>query len=112
MLSSSAEPDRAPSARATRSRLRHEQGSRTSSDAIELGDGLLQRFELANERIHAALAIIDGLRLFEHPGGVFLRHHDDAILVGDNDVAWTNRDARALDGDVLGDGGVMPDCST
>jgi hypothetical protein len=40
---------------------------------------------------------------------VFLRHHDDAVLVGDDDVAWTDGDARALDGDVLGNGGVMSD---
>jgi len=38
-------------------------------------------FVLTNERIHAALAVADGLGLLEHVGRAFLRDHDHAILV-------------------------------
>src|SRR5688572_32855533 len=79
------------------------------SDAVELRDGLLQRFELANERIHAALAVVDGLGLLENVRGAFLRHHDHAILVRDDDVAGTDGHARALDWDVPGDRRVVAD---
>ena len=71
------------------------------SDAIELCYGLLQRLELANERIHAALAVVDGLCLLEDLSGLLLRHHHHAVLVGDDDVARADGDAGALDGDVL-----------
>ena len=58
-----------------------------ASDAVEFADGLLQRFELANKRIHAALAVVDGLGLFEDLSGAFLRHDDHPVLIGDDDVA-------------------------
>jgi hypothetical protein len=72
----------------------------------------LQRLELANERIHATLAIVDDLRFLEDPRGLVVRHNHDAVLVGDDDVTRTDGYAHALDRDVRGDGGVMADGST
>src|SRR4030095_13595268 len=89
--------------------------SRTSYkhlDAVELRDGLRERLELSDEGKHPALLLVDRLRAFEHVRRTLLRHHHDTVLVGNDDVARTDGDAGALDGYVLGHGGIVADGGT
>src|SRR4030095_12210014 len=79
------------------------------SNAVEFRDRLRERLELPDEREHAALLLVDRLRAFEHVRRTILRHDDDTVLVGHDDVARTDRDAAALDGNVPGDGGIVAD---
>src|SRR6266545_503774 len=105
----------APAKRRARERVGESEGrspSDKTSDAVELRDGLRERLELSDEREHSALLLIDRLGAFEHLRRAFLRHHHDTVLVGHDDVAGTDGDAGALDGNVPGHGGIVTDRGT
>src|ERR1039457_5393987 len=60
---------------------------RARLDSAELGDCSLDRLELLDEGNGRVLLVIEDLRLLEDVGGVGLRHHNDAVFIGGDDVA-------------------------
>src|ERR1035441_2477523 len=64
-------------------------------DSAELGDSFFDRLELLDEGNGRVLLVIEVLRLLEDVGGVGLRHHNDAVFIGGDDIASIHFHARA-----------------